>query len=252
MDVDIISVILVWNKITGRILMFMKISNLLKIKNYYKIIIIIICLNAFFELIFQYRFQTKIEIVYFFISCFISDFMIKSIVGREAEKYLPVFYYLWPFIMVVIFYISFCKLAMLPFMISSFIIVICGKCKKKWIKILILVPGLIAFSMNLLFLLGYIIINPSKEIIKTVYSIDKKYVMVVEETEFAKSGHVYVYMGRNIDFGVLGHYKPIKVKYFGRTDERPEILFIDDDFVSINGKIMEIEDNSYIDEYNSQ
>lgn len=228
-------------------IMILEIQKYLWTKNYYKIAIIIISLNAIFELVFKYRFQTRIEIIYFFISGFISAVMIKSIV--KTESYIPVFYYFWPFIMLIINYISLCQFASLPFVVTSFIIVIFGKFRYKLLKILILVTNLTAMVIYLVLVVGYYIASPQKDILETVYSHDKKYIMVVEETEFFMGGQVYVYLGRNVDFGILGHYKPVKVKYYGHTGETPEIQFIDDDFISINGQLIEIKGSNYIDDY---
>lgn len=231
--------------------MLIKIKKFLWNKNYYKIAIILISMSAIFELVFQYRFRTKIEIVYFFISSFISVVMIKNILGNKTKKYLPVFYYFWPFIMTCIICISHCKFALLPFIVSSLIIVICGKFRKKILKILILVTSVTVTAMYLLllFIVHQVVVTPEIDIIKTVYSSDKKYVMVVEETDFSTGGQVYVYFGRNIEFGVLGHYMPYRVKYYGNTDVRPVLQFIDDDFISINGQFIETKGNNYIDDY---
>lgn len=227
--------------------MLVKNREVLCAKYFYKLAIIIISLNAIFELVFKYRFQSKIEIVYLFLLCFISIVMIKNIVG--TKKYLPVFYYFWPIIMLIINYISFCQFASLPFVITSFIIIIYGKFKYKSIKIFILVVNFIVLAMYLVLIVGYYISAPQKDILETEYSLDKKYIMVVEESDFFMGGQVYVYVGRNIDFGVLGHYMPVKVKYYGHTGERPEIQFIDDDFISINGEQIEIKGSNYIDDY---
>lgn len=227
--------------------MLVKNREVLCTQYFYKLAIIIISLNAIFELVFKYRFQSRIDIVYLFILGFISIIMIKNIVG--TKKYLPVFYYFWPIIMLIINYISLCQFASLPFVITSYIIIICGRFKYKSIKIFILVVNFIALSIYLILIVGYYIFAPQKDILETEYSLDKKYIMVVEESNFFMGGQVYVYVGRNIDFGVLGHYMPVKVKYYGHTGERPEIQFIDDDFISINGEQIEIKGSNYIDDY---
>lgn len=232
-------------------IMLIKTKKYLWNKNYYKVVIILISMSAIFEFVFQYRFQSKIDIVYFFIASYISVIMIKDIVGSKTKKYLPVFYYFWPFIIIFINWMSHCKFALLPFVVSSYIIVICGKYKKKFLKVLILVSSLTIATMYLLLIAGYFIVNPQIEIKDTVYSPDNKYVMVVEETNFFLGGQVYVYFGRNIEFGVLGYYMPYKVKYYGNTDVWPELEFIDDDFISINGQLIETKGNNYIDEKGS-
>lgn len=51
------------------------------------------------------------------------------------------------------------------------------------------------------------------EVLKTVYSFDNKYMMALEESDLgATGGCVDIYFGRNIDFGLLGHYMPKKTK----------------------------------------
>lgn len=216
----------------------------------HKAAIIIICLNTAFEVVFQYRFQSEIEIVYFFIAAIVSIIMIKNTAENRSKKYLPVFYCFWPFIMICISAASFCKLALLPFLLSSFIILLCGRFKKKWIKVLVSAVNLAVLSLYLLFLwLAYFFLTSEHGIIKTVYSPDNKYIMVVEETDFSTGGDVSVYFGRNIDFGVLGHYTPRKRKYYGHTDERPELQFIDDNHIRINGRRIESKGNDYIDDY---
>lgn len=229
--------------------MLIKTKKFLWNKNYYKIAILLISMSAIFEFVFQYRFRSKIEIFYFFITSYISVIMIKNILGNRTKKYLPVFYYFWPFIIIFIIWISLCKFALLPFIVSSFIFIICGKFRKRIYKILILVTSLTITAMYLLLLVWYFIVNPQIEIKDTVYSPDNKYVMVVEETNFFLGGQVYVYFGRNIDFGVLGYYMPYRVKYYGNTDVWPELQFINDDFISINGQLIETKGSNYIDDY---
>ena len=61
-------------------------------RNYYKIAIIIVCLNSIFELVFQYRFQAdiKMEEIYFLIWGIVSIVAIKNMVIKKQEKPLPV------------------------------------------------------------------------------------------------------------------------------------------------------------------
>lgn len=92
--------------------------------------------------------------------------------------------------------------------------------------------------------------NATKEIVKTVYSSGNKYVMNLEEGSVgATGGDVKLYVGRNIDLGFLGRYMPTKIKYWGPWGERPEFFFVNNCSISINGEILEIKGNKYIDEY---
>lgn len=67
--------------------------------------------------------------------------------------------------------------------------------------------------------------NTTRENIKIVYSSDNKYIMILEECSLgATGGYVNIYVGRNIDFGILGCYMPKKIKYRGPWGERPEFF----------------------------
>jgi len=49
--------------------------------------------------------------------------------------------------------------------------------------------------------------------------------MILEECSLgATGGYVNIYVGRNIDFGILGCYMPKKIKYRGPWGERPEFF----------------------------
>ncbi len=83
-----------------------------------------------------------------------------------------------------------------------------------------------------------------------VYSSDNKYIMILEECSLgATGGYVNIYVGRNIDFAILGCYMPKKIKYRGLWGERPEFFFVNDCFISINGEIIDIKGNKCIDDY---
>ena len=58
--------------------MLTKILKYLCGKNYYKKAVIIISLNFLFELVFKYRFESKIEVFYFIIAVIICIGMIKK------------------------------------------------------------------------------------------------------------------------------------------------------------------------------
>lgn len=49
--------------------------------------------------------------------------------------------------------------------------------------------------------------------------------MILDEGSVcATGGDVKLYVGRNIDFGILGHYMPTKIKYWEPWGERPELV----------------------------
>ena len=74
--------------------------------------------------------------------------------------------------------------------------------------------------------------------------------MILEECSLgATGGYVNIYVGRNIDFAILGCYMPKKIKYRGLWGERPEFFFVNDCFISINGEIIDIKGNKCIDDY---
>lgn len=214
--------------------------------------IAVLCLNTAFELFFQYRFQTKIQAVYFIISAVISVAAVKDRIKNHGREYLPVFYCFWPAILLFIMVISECKLCLLPFAVSSFLILFYGRLKNKFVKIAIVSMHLIVlFLLSFWWLMVYWF-APGPNVLGIVYSPDNKYVMVLEETDFSLGGNTSVYFGRNIDFGILGCYSPRRLKYLGNTiaaDESVEFHFVGDDFISINGMVIERKGKSYIDDY---
>ena len=83
--------------------------------------------------------------------------------------------------------------------------------------------------------------NTTRENIEIVHSSDDKYIMILEEGDLgATGGYVNIYAGRNIDFGILGCYMPKKIKYRGPWGERPEMFFVNDRLISINGELIDI------------
>lgn len=225
--------------------------------NYYKAAIIIICLNSLFELIFQYRFQAeaKTEAVYFLLLGIISIAAIKNMVIKNTEDFLPVFYCFWPIIMLFIYLCSPCKMTLFPLLASSFILFFGGRYKQKIIKrlVAIFMAGVVVLIVLYIYVksgfwLGVMLAMGSKtEVIETVDSFDHKYRMVLEETDFgAIGGYVDVYFGRNIDFGILGCYRPKKIKYRGHWGERPDFNFVNNRLISINGELIERRGGGYL------
>lgn len=230
--------------------MLTKIQNYLCGRNCYKIAVVILCLNFMFELVFQYCFKTQIEVFYFFIGVIICAVMIKNVIGKNNNKYLSVFYYFWPAVILIISCVSLYRFSLFPFVISSFVLLFLGKFKKKFIKIIFIFFNSIVLIMYLLIGSLFLFFSPVKEIVETIYSSDHKYVMILEESDVgATGGNVNIYVGRNIDFGILGWYMPRKIKYWGVWGERPEFFFVDDRSISINGEIIEIKGNKCIDNY---
>ena len=222
------------------------------LRNYYKIAIIIVVLNSIFELVFQYRFQAdiKTEAVYFLIMGIISIVAVKNMVIKKQEKVLPVFYCFWPIIMLFIYSVSSCKLSLLPLLISSLVILFLGKYKQKSVRIsvIIFITAPAVFIAGCIYFFPLILLGMNKpEVVEIVYSFDNKYMMVLEENDLgATGGNVYVYLGRNIDFGVLGHYMPTKTKYHGHWGERPDFNFVNEHFISINGELIEMKGLNYL------
>ena len=107
--------------------MFTKILKYLCGKDHYKMAAIIICLNFLFELVFKYRFVSKIEVFYFIIAVIICIGTIKKMIRMRNGRYLPAFYDLWPAMIMIISCISLFRLSLLPFVISSFMILLLGK-----------------------------------------------------------------------------------------------------------------------------
>lgn len=229
-----------------------KIEMWLYPRNYYKIAIIIVCLNSIFELVFQYRFQAdiKTEAVYFLIWGIVSIVAIKNMVIKKQKKFLSVFYCFWPIIILFIYSISSCKVSLLPLLVSSFIILFFGRYKQKVIKIglSIFITALVALIAGCIYFYPLILLGMNRpEVIKTVYSFDNKYIMVLEEADLgATGGYVDVYFGRNIDFGHLGRYMPKKTKYHGHWGERPDFNFINDRLIGINGELIEMKGRNYL------
>lgn len=234
--------------------MLTKILKYLCGKNYYKMAVIIIISNFLFEHVFKYRFETKIEVFYFIIAVIICIGMIKKVIRMSNGRYLPIIYNFWPAIILIISCISLFRLSLLPFVISSFIILLLGGFRRKFVKVIVVGINFIFFLMYLLigvfFFYGNTLFNTTRENIEIAYSSDNKYKMILEECDLgATGGYVNIYVGRNIDFGILGCYMPKKIKYRGLWGERPEILFVDDGFISINGEMIDIKGNKYIDHY---
>lgn len=122
--------------------------------------------------------------------------------------------------------------------------------KKNFIQSMVIVADSIVLIMYILFWWFFInYVSPVTTVIETVYSPDNQYLMILEQTDLMTNGEVDLYVGRNIDFGILGRYKPVRRKYHGHSDDRPDIKFIDDDFISINGEVIERRDIYYIDDY---
>lgn len=221
-------------------------------RNYYKIAIIIVCLNSIFELVFQYRFQAdiKMEEIYFLIWGIVSIVAIKNMVIKKQEKPLPVFYCFWPIIMLFIYSLSSCKVSLLPLLFSSLIILFWGKYKQRLLKIsvTIFITAFMALIIGFIYFFPLILLGMNKpQIIEIVYSFDKKYIMVLEETSLgATGGNVDVYFGRNIDFGFLGRYMPKKTKYHGHWGERPDFNFVNNRLISINGELIEMRGRNYL------
>lgn len=96
-----------------------KIKMFLYPGNYYKIAIIVVCLNSIFELFFQYRFQAdiKMEVVYFLILGIVSIVEIRNMITKKQKKLLPIFYCFWPIIMLFVYFISSCKVSLIPLII---------------------------------------------------------------------------------------------------------------------------------------
>lgn len=234
--------------------MLTKIQRYLCSKNCYKIAVVIIILNFVFEIVFQYHFETKIEVFYFFIAVVICSVMIKNMIIKNNKKNITIFYCFWPTIILFISCISLYRFSLLPFVISSFAILFLSEFKKKHVKIVIIITNFIVLIMYLLIggVLFYSlnIFHSTKENVEIVYSADSKYVMILEESNLgATGGYVKIYVGRNIDFGIMGRYMPKKVKYWGPWGERPEFFLVNDYSISINGEIIEIKSNKYIDDY---
>ena len=229
-----------------------KIKMSLYSRNYYKIAIIIVCINSIFELVFQYRFQAdiKMEEIYFLIWGIVSIIAIKNMVIKEQEKPLPVFYCFWPIIMLFIYSLSSCKVSLLPLLVSSLIILFWGKYKQRLLKIsvTIFITAFTALIIGFIYCFPLILLGMNKpEVVEIVYSFDKKYIMVLEESDLgATGGNVDVYFGRNIDFGLLGRYMPKKTKYHGHWGERPDINFVNDRLISIHGELIEMRGRNYL------
>lgn len=179
----------------------------------------------------------------------------KKMIRMSNGKYLPIFYNFWPTIILIISCISLFRLSLLPFVISSFIILLLCEFKKKYVKVIVVGINFIVFIMYLLiggfFFYGNDMFNTTRENIEIVYSSDNKYIMILEVCSLGATGggYVNIYVGRNIDFGILGCYMPKKIKYWGLWGERPEFFFVNDCFISINGEIINIKGNKYIDDY---
>lgn len=220
--------------------------------NCYKTAIIIVCLNSIFELVFQYRFQAapKTEAVYFLISGVISLVAIKDMVIKKQKNSLPLFYCFWPIIMLFIYLISACKLALLPLLVSSIIILFWGRYKRKAVKIgvSIFITAFVASIAGVIYFFPLIMLGMNKpEVLETVYSFDNKYIMVLEESDLgATGGDVDIYLGRNLDFGILGRYMPKKTKYNGHWGETPDFDFVNDQYISVNGELIEMKGAKYL------
>lgn len=130
--------------------MLTKIERYICGKNCYKIAVVLICLNFFFEFLFQYYFVTQIEGFYFFIAVIICADMIKNITGKNNVNYLSIFYCFWPAILLFISYWSVYRISLLPFIISSFTILFLGNFKKKHIKIVVAIINSIVLLVYLL------------------------------------------------------------------------------------------------------
>jgi len=213
---------------------------------------IIICLNFLFELVFKYRFVSKIEVFYFIIAVIICIGTIKKMIRMRNGRYLPAFYDLWPAMIMIISCISLFRLSLLPFVISSFMILLLGRSRKRSVKVIVVginFIGLIMYiSIGVFFFYGNAMFNTTRENIEIVHSSDDKYIMILEEGDLgAIGGYVNIYAGRNIDFGILGCYMPKKIKYRGPWGERPEMFFVNDRLISINGELIDIKGDRYID-----
>lgn len=232
--------------------MLKKIEKLPYLRNYYKIAIIIICLNSIFELVFQYRFQAdiKTEAVYFVILGIVSIAAIRNMVIKKQKKFLSVFYCFWPIIMLFIYFVSSCKFSLLPLLVSSLIILFLGKYKQKLVKIsaTIFITAVAVLIVACIYFFPLVLLGMNKpEVIEMVSSFDNKYIMVLEETDLgATGGYVEVYCGRNIDFGYLGRYMPKKIKYHGYWGERPDFNFVNDHLISVNGELIEMKGQNYL------
>lgn len=121
------------------------------------------------------------------------------------------------------------------------------------IKLTVIVLNLIVLVMYTLFIWFFdysnLMIKSHTEILEIVYSPDNKYIMVLEETDSSTHEETDVFVGRNIDFGMLGHYMPRRLKYFGNSGERPVIYFVDASFIRIDEEMIEIKGRDYIDDY---
>ena len=181
--------------------------------------------------------------------------MIKDIIRNKNKRELSILYCFFPIIMTFIIFFSLCKFSLMPFWVSSFIIFFCGRFKNKILKLIVAIFIVVIISLSVLFIyfnsLGFMLfLKAQTEVVEIKYSSDNRYVMVLEETDLgATGGEVNIYVGRNIDFGFLGRYMPARKKYYGHSGERPEFEFVDDDFISINGGIIERRGSYYIDDY---
>ncbi|MGL5434734.1 MAG: hypothetical protein ACRDBO_04935 [Lachnospiraceae bacterium] len=245
---QLIKRILIYNKKEEE--MFLKIKDFLWCRDYYKIIAVALCMNCIFAVVYKYRFETKIDIIYFIILAVISVFKIKNMIEVDEKKSLSIFYCIWPIIILFISFLSLYRLPLITLVISSFIIIVIGRFKRRYIKILIISIWLILCIAYLFWGVLFFMFNSVTTIVECEYSHDNKYIMVLEETSTgATGGYVFVSIGRNIDFGFFGTFMPQKVKYHGRWGERPEFHFVDDEIISINGELIKRRGGDYIDDY---
>ncbi len=135
---------------------------------------------------------------------------------------------------------------MIPILLASIIIIFIVKLKN-WIKaIIIIIFALPILFSALVYFFVFINFAPTK-IIEKIYSPNKKYIAIIQEVDSgALGGDVYVFVGKNIDFGFLGAYEPRTIKYEGYWGDRPKVEFKDNITISIDEKILNIYDKEFI------
>lgn len=216
--------------------------NTIRFDIIYVIIVTLLFINVLFEFCFKYLFYTKIGGVYFvFSSIFIYLYFISQ---KKTTDFLNI--KLTYILYVIIIIICARKLFLIPFIAIPYINVTNSNIDKGK-KILFILGNCVLLVLLYLMFLFY---TNTRSVIDIKFSNDRKYIAVVESIDLgATGGETDVYVGRNINLGVLGYYCPRKLKYYGHSDERPEIEFLEEGKIMIKNRTIEIKGNKYIDDY---
>lgn len=201
-------------------------------------------LNVIFEFCFKYSFYTEIGLLYFVLSAiFVCLYFINE------KKYANLLKIKLPYLLFVVTIII-CTYNLKVFFIPFIAIPLIDIIKSNIHKVLKILFTLVSCIFLILLILMYVYFLHTTSVINFVISEDGKYVAVVENIDLgATGGETDVYVGRNINLGVLGYYSPRKLKYHGHIGDSPEIEFIKGNKIIINNETIDIKGEGYIDDY---